>query len=79
MSQNAKTVLCKCFICKGENPKLGGKFVSLITFRRYRKKESNWNDSTNIQNIISSSDYLEFPSMNSCLNLNIEERWGFLN
>lgn len=76
MPQNPETVLCKCFICKGENPELGGKIVSTITFRRHRKKESDWNNSTNIQNIVAPSDYLEsFSSTKSCLNLNIEERW----
>jgi hypothetical protein len=49
MSQ--ETVLCKCFVCKGENPELGGKFVSISTFRRHRKKESKWNNSTNIKNL----------------------------
>ena len=30
---------------------LGGKFVSTTTFRRHRKKESNWSNNTNIQNL----------------------------
>ncbi|GES73773.1 hypothetical protein RCL_jg4195.t1 [Rhizophagus clarus] len=46
-----KTVLCECFICKGENPELGGKFVSMSAFRRHRKKESKWSCTTNIQNL----------------------------
>ncbi|CAB5207605.1 unnamed protein product [Rhizophagus irregularis] len=72
MSQNPETIFCKCFICKGEHPELGGKIVSIGTFRRHRKKESTWSNSTSIQNIISSAENLEFLS-NSCLNLNIDE------
>ena len=49
MSQ--ETVLCECFVCKGKNPELGGKFVSISTFRRHRKKESNWSNNTNIKNL----------------------------
>jgi hypothetical protein len=66
----SEPILCKCFICKGENPGLGGKLVSKPTFRRHRKKESDWYNSTNIQNPL--SDDLDFS--NSHLNLNIEER-----
>ncbi|CAG8691920.1 4819_t:CDS:2, partial [Rhizophagus irregularis] len=46
MSQNPETIFCKCFICKGEHPELGGKIVSIGTFRRHRKKESTWSNST---------------------------------
>jgi len=78
MSQNQEIILCKCFICKGENPESGGKLISITTFRRHRKKESNWNNSTNIQNIIILFDNLEYfdnkLSTNNHLNLNIEER-----
>ena len=49
-------IFCKCFICRGENQELGGKFVSLGTFRRHRKKESNWSNSTNVQNLTFSDD-----------------------
>lgn len=44
--------LCRCFICKGENPELGGKLVSMNTFRRHRRKELKWSISTNKQSII---------------------------
>ena len=44
MSQEQK--LCRYFICKGENPELGGKLVSMNTFRRHRKKELGWSVST---------------------------------
>lgn len=46
-----KTVFCKCFVCKGENPELGGKFVSISCFRRHRNKESKWSASTDIHNL----------------------------
>jgi len=49
MSQDQE--FCRCFICKGENPELGGKLVSMNTVRRHRKKELNWSISTNEQNI----------------------------
>ena len=74
MSQDPETILCKCFICKGENPELGGKFVSRATFKRHRKKESNWSSITNIQNLnITPSDDLDFLNSNEP-DLNIEER-----
>jgi hypothetical protein len=51
MSQETETVLCKCFICKGEYPELGGKYISKSTFRRHRNKESKWSNFTIIQNL----------------------------
>ena len=78
MFQNPETVLCKCFICKEQNPELDGKFVSIITFRKYRKKESSQNIDTIIQNDIS-LNYLEcFSSNNSYPNLNTKKRQVFL-
>jgi hypothetical protein len=69
--QNPETMIwCECFICKGENPESGGKYVSKQVFKRHHKKESGW---ANIQNIIPDLEYFS----NSRLNLNIEERQVF--
>ena len=70
MSQNSETVICKCFICIAENP--DGKVVSILTFRRHRKKESSWNNSTDIQNIISYSDNLEYDNLEYDLEYNYQ-------
>lgn len=66
MSQDQETILCKCFLCKGENPELGGKFVSKSTFRRHRKKESIWNISILSNNL----EYFSNSHLNS-----VEERY----
>jgi hypothetical protein len=74
MSQDPETILCECFTCKGKNPELGGKFVSNTTFRRHRKKESNWSNIINVRNLnITPSDDLNFLN-NNVSDLNIEER-----
>jgi len=67
MSQ--ETILCECFICKGENSELGGKFVSTTTFRRHRKKESNWSNSTNIQNLDDTQNLDDIQNFDDIQNL----------
>lgn len=56
MSQGKDTVLCGCFVCKGQYPELGGKFVSISTFRRHRNKTSKWNNSINMQDLNANID-----------------------
>jgi hypothetical protein len=45
--------LCRCFICRAENPELGGKFYTVQTVKKHRKKELEWirNANMNSQSI----------------------------
>ena len=47
----SEKVLCKCFICRRENPELGGKFLASSTVKKHRRKELSWIKSANMQNI----------------------------
>jgi hypothetical protein len=47
----SEKVLCECFICKKENPELGGKLFTALTVKKHRKKELDWIKSANMQNI----------------------------
>ena len=70
---------CKCFICKAENSELGGKLVSINTFRRHRKKELNWSISINRQKIISLEDLEYFDDNNNLLEERYIGYWGFIS
>ena len=47
----SEKILCKCFVCRRENPELGGKLFTALTVKKHRKRELSWIKSTNIQNI----------------------------
>ncbi|CAG8730639.1 11178_t:CDS:2, partial [Funneliformis caledonium] len=70
---------CKCFICKAENSELGGKLVSINTFRRHRKKELNWSISINRQKIISLEDLEYFDDNNNLLEERNDDQDNFMD
>ncbi|CAB4440958.1 unnamed protein product [Rhizophagus irregularis] len=73
----SEKVLCKCFICKAENPELGGKYYTVPTVKKHRKKELEWIKDTNMnsQSIEASDrgDNIQFQDFYQNTNLTMDE------